>query len=177
MPFFTASSILFTSFFIVVQCAENGVSVSHSCTVKSVQGDYSYDLTSSSGPEYWGHMKGNEMCREGYRQSPIDFPLQCSYASLENGPKPLITSANMTPTAGSYNWALNCDSCGMTWFDGKLYKLINLHFHSPSEHTLNGVPYPLEVHMVHKADDGSLAVIATLFKYPDDDDFRTEVAA
>jgi hypothetical protein len=28
--------------------------------------------------------------------------------------------------------------------------LNQFHFHSPSEHTINGVHYPLEMHMVHK---------------------------
>ncbi len=28
--------------------------------------------------------------------------------------------------------------------------LNQFHFHSPSEHTINGAHYPLEMHMVHK---------------------------
>ncbi len=28
--------------------------------------------------------------------------------------------------------------------------LNQFHFHSPSEHTINGMHYPLEMHMVHK---------------------------
>ncbi len=28
--------------------------------------------------------------------------------------------------------------------------LNQFHFHSPSEHSINGVHYPLEMHMVHK---------------------------
>jgi carbonic anhydrase len=34
-------------------------------------------------------------------------------------------------------------------YNGKLYALKQFHFHSPSEHTLNGQHYDLEAHMVH----------------------------
>lgn len=142
------------------------------CPVKGIEGAYSYDPTSDNGPADWGKISGFETCSSGNRQSPVDFPVGVSYAPLADGPKPMIMAANMTPGSGSYNWALNCPTgsdCGSTMFGGKLFRLINMHFHSPSEHTLGGEQYPLELHMVHIADDGSLAVIATMFKYPDSD--------
>jgi carbonic anhydrase len=33
--------------------------------------------------------------------------------------------------------------------DGLRFDLLQFHFHSSSEHTLNGKSYPLEVHFVH----------------------------
>ncbi len=41
-----------------------------------------------------------------------------------------------TPTVGPYA--------------GQFLPLNQFHFHTPSEHTINGVHYPLEMHMVHK---------------------------
>lgn len=35
-------------------------------------------------------------------------------------------------------------------FEGQICPLIKLHFHSPSEHRIDGKPFPLEVHFVHK---------------------------
>jgi carbonic anhydrase len=47
---------------------------------------------------------------------------------------------------------------------GKEYKLVQFHFHSPSEHTMNGKQYALEVHLVHKNDEGQLAVVGVLMQ-------------
>lgn len=45
------------------------------------------------------------------------------------------------------------------------YKLLQFHFHSHSEHNINGIYYPLEVHLVHKNEKtGALAVLGVLFK-------------
>ena len=50
-------------------------------------------------------------------------------------------------------------------FNGKTYNLRQFHFHEPSEHTMNGAaPAAMEVHLVHKATDGSgkLLVVGVL---------------
>ena len=51
-------------------------------------------------------------------------------------------------------------------FDGKDYQFKQLHFHTPSEHHIDGVIYPLEMHMVHtlEGNDGAYFVGAILFK-------------
>ena len=42
---------------------------------------------------------------------------------------------------------------------GISYRLVQYHFHSPSEHTVDGKHFPMEMHMVHKSADGKLAVV------------------
>lgn len=45
------------------------------------------------------------------------------------------------------------------------YELIQFHFHTQSEHTIDGIRYPMEVHLVHKNhDSGALAVVGIMFK-------------
>ena len=36
-----------------------------------------------------------------------------------------------------------------TEFDGKVYEFLQLHFHTPSEHLIDGITYPMEMHLVH----------------------------
>jgi hypothetical protein len=57
--------------------------------------------------------------------------------------------AIITTTTGAGVTTANAQTDGFV-VDGTFVPLNQFHFHSPSEHTLNGVHYPLEMHMVHK---------------------------
>jgi len=59
--------------------------------------------------------------------------------------------------------------------DGKTYHLAQFHFHSPSEHTQDGKPYAMEAHLVHKADDGSLAVVGVFLKEGKENPFLARI--
>jgi carbonic anhydrase len=58
-------------------------------------------------------------------------------------------------------------------FDDKQYNFKQFHFHTPSEHYIDGVHYPLEMHLVHSDDRPSphYLVIAILFKEGPEDVF------
>ncbi|BAS98575.1 Os06g0610100, partial [Oryza sativa Japonica Group] len=49
--------------------------------------------------------------------------------------------------------------------DGETYALRQMHWHSPSEHAVDGRRYDLELHMLHQSEtrDGRYAVVAQLF--------------
>lgn len=51
------------------------------------------------------------------------------------------------------------------------YNLLQFHFHTPSEHTLNGDHYDMEIHFVHGrvGDESRLAVVGVLVDASDDD--------
>jgi len=48
--------------------------------------------------------------------------------------------------------------------EGKEYKLLQFHFHTPSEHRFADESYPLEVHFVHQDKEGKLAVVGVFFE-------------
>lgn len=53
---------------------------------------------------------------------------------------------------------------GSTLTTGKdTYHLKQFHFHTPSEHTIDGRHYPMEVHFVHQSTSGNFAVVSALF--------------
>ncbi len=62
-----------------------------------------------------------------------------------------------TQTTGAGAFTANTQTDGMT-VGNVFLPLSQFHFHSPSEHTINGAHYPLEMHMVHKlfTSDGTL---------------------
>mmetsp|Transcript_20430 Transcript_20430/g.55004 ORF Transcript_20430/g.55004 Transcript_20430/m.55004 type:complete len:221 (+) Transcript_20430:511-1173(+) len=50
-------------------------------------------------------------------------------------------------------------------FNGTRYDMLQFHFHSPSEHHLDGLAYPMETHFVYKdSASGSVLVLAVLWK-------------
>eukprot|EP00178_Gracilaria_changii_P027766 TRINITY_DN913_c0_g1_i1.p2 TRINITY_DN913_c0_g1~~TRINITY_DN913_c0_g1_i1.p2 ORF type:complete len:302 (-),score=47.05 TRINITY_DN913_c0_g1_i1:1061-1966(-) len=131
-------------------------------------GGYSYDQAADNGPSHWGSLSDDfASCSAGHHQSPINIAVESMHnGSWQNAPDVRPHSARFSFSNETSNWALHCETeqrCGHTTFRGKRYDVINLHFHSPSEHTVNGKHYPLEAHMVHRSSDGSLLVIGTLF--------------
>lgn len=56
-------------------------------------------------------------------------------------------------------------AAGSVRIDGKVYRLKQMHWHSPSEHTISGQRFPVELHMVHASDDGNVAVVAMLYRF------------
>src|SRR4029453_8166505 len=55
----------------------------------------------------------------------------------------------------------NSDGDTLTVGD-RAYQLVQYHFHAPSEHTVNGKQFPMEMHLVHTNAEGQLAVIGVL---------------
>ena len=46
----------------------------------------------------------------------------------------------------------------------KTYHLTQFHFHTTSEHRLNGKVFPLELHLVHESTDGALLVVGVFIE-------------
>jgi carbonic anhydrase len=44
------------------------------------------------------------------------------------------------------------------------YQLVQFHFHTPSEHRLQGQEYPMELHFVHRNALGELAVVGVFLR-------------
>ncbi|WP_297453004.1 carbonic anhydrase [Persephonella sp.] len=122
-----------------------------------------WGYTGKYGPEHWGSMSTRYiMCKIGKNQSPIDIkdPIRASLKDVKinysSGSKTILNNGHtieVTYTSGGY----------MT-IDSKKFHLKQFHFHSPSEHTLRGKHFPMEIHFVHKDRQGNLAVIGVFVK-------------
>ena len=125
-----------------------------------------------AGPTNWGALSPvYALCKDGVGQSPI---------ALTSG------------AAGTgATWKFNYGSTGLTLahhehvdelvdnghtiqvkveegstltLNDKVYTLKQFHFHTPSEHTLDGKNLPMEMHMVHQDSAGGFAVVSILFE-------------
>ena len=121
-----------------------------------------WGYTGHSGPEHWGDLAPEyATCKTGKQQSPIniektrqeklpaiEFHYQHSLLeAINNGH---TVQVNYAP--GSYIIA-----------NGKRYDLLQFHFHTPSEHEINGKPADMVAHLVHRAKDGQYGVVGILF--------------
>lgn len=57
----------------------------------------------------------------------------------------------------------------------KNYNLVDIHFHAPSEHTINGEHYEMEMHLVHENKHNEKVVVAALFKEGEENDFLSQI--
>ena len=48
--------------------------------------------------------------------------------------------------------------------DGRTFQVAEAHTHNPSEHTLEGERFALEIHLVHRDESGRIAVVGVLFR-------------
>lgn len=106
-----------------------------------------------------------DVCSSGKSQSPID--IKTSETFINKTLQPLTRNCHV------YNASLLTDGKhlqvpfnvrGGLIIDGKTYSLKQMHWHTPSEHRLNGVQYAAELHEVHIAADGSATVVGILFE-------------
>ncbi len=102
-------------------------------------------------------------CETGTWQSPInlDMPLYIdTHDDLVFRYKPL----NMRVVHDGHSVQMVHHADSVVHWKGRSYQLLQLHFHDPSEHLLEGVPYPMEMHLVHKDAQGHVLVIGVFLK-------------
>lgn len=122
-----------------------------------------WSYTGDGAPYYWGGLKEEyATCGSGKRQSPIDI------SSVTVSSLPAIdVDYKDTPldiVNNGHSIQVNYAQGSSITVGGKRYNLLQFHFHAPSEHTMGGKSYPMVMHLVHKADDGQLAVIGVMIR-------------
>ncbi|KAF3789256.1 Alpha carbonic anhydrase 4, partial [Nymphaea thermarum] len=130
--------------------------------------EFDYIEGSPRGPENWWRLEPNglwETCGTGQRQSPIDLnrphlPGVVSPLVLTHRPAHAILRNRGHDIA--VQWT-NQDAGGF-YVEGTLYTLVQCHWHSLSEHHINGNGYDLELHLVHVSEEGKVAVIGILYQ-------------
>ena len=100
--------------------------------------------------------------QSGNAQSPIAIQHNNSKTMKDNGTISLDYSPTIIDEEDNSH-TIQVNSSGQAQINGRYFELLQFHFHSPSEHTLNGEYYPLEVHFVHNSQSGRLAVIGVFF--------------
>jgi carbonic anhydrase len=142
-----------------------------------------FGYSGEAAPANWGKLSPDwRTCAEGRNQSPIDLadfieaplpPLNVNYTTLgvnivnnghavqvnyAKGSQVQADSHKHAPYVGMVHYAPD----SVLHHAGETFELKQFHFHSPSEHTLNGKTFPMEMHLVHGDKAGNLAVVSVL---------------
>jgi carbonic anhydrase len=116
----------------------------------------------AAGAERWGDLQADyATCKTGRLQSPIDIQ-GAAKADLQPLGFHYVPSRAEVVNNG-HTIQINLTPGNSLQLESGSYKLVQFHFHTPSEEKINGKSYPLVAHMVHRSDDGKLAVVAVLF--------------
>jgi carbonic anhydrase len=132
-------------------------------SLHAAEAHWTYD--GDHGPTHWGEF-GSELCTQGAQQSPINIetkevrPLKdhASDLKINYGTSPVKLINNGHTLQG------NVTDQETVVFKNDEYRLVQFHFHTPSEHQVNHKPYPMEMHLVNQDKDGRLLVIGLLIK-------------
>ena len=122
---------------------------------------------------------------EGLVQSPINI-LTCNLEAGNDHQIAINCPGGIkieTITNTGHSIQLNFKSGSEVVLDERHYKMIQAHFHTPSEHQVDGMTYPMEMHFVNelipddREDTTAYLVIALLFKMGEPNEFIDDFMA
>ncbi|CAL5001670.1 unnamed protein product [Urochloa decumbens] len=136
---------------------------------------FSYVRGDERGPERWGDLDASwAACGAGRMQSPID--LSHDRVSLVRG-LGYLTQSYRPAQASIHNRGHDImvtfeGDAGDLVIDGTAYRLKQLHWHSPAEHTVDGRRYDMELHLVHESAPpaNETAVVGILYEVGAEED-------
>lgn len=141
-------------------CAAQSPGPQRQVPAAGVESGANWSYEGKTGPIVWGRLDpAYSACAKGHEQSPLDIrsthpdknlqPLEFHYiagpVTLENIGRGIV--AHVDP--GSTMVA-----------NGVRYHLVELDFHHPSEHPVKGKLADMEIDLVHRSDDGKVAIVA-----------------
>jgi len=118
---------------------------------KGVHWSYT-DSEAENGPSHWGDLSPDfAKCTYGKDQSPInivssvpDWRLEALIPNYMNSP--LVMDSTEKPLR---KWVFP-KADNKLWVEGREHRLTEVRFHSPSEHKLKGMTFPIEFELVHE---------------------------
>ncbi len=115
------------------------------------------------GPSHWARLRGEyATCGSGKRQSPIDIRDGIA-VNLESIKFDYRLAQFRIIDVGHTVQVKLAPGQGLTVM-GKRYELQQLQFHRPAEERINGRSYDMSAHLVHRSEDGQVAIVAVLLE-------------
>lgn len=153
------------SFFAVFAGPHDHEALSGEVTIQKPKSKGLYAFDGPLGPDHWAKLMPEwGVCDDGKAQSPINFVT----SSIKKGSAGDITVHYEPVVAAIENLGTTIQvpyiNDSHIELNGKRYDLLQFHVHTPSEHTVDGMYYPMEIHFVHKHSDSDFAVLGVMVK-------------
>ncbi len=139
-------------------------------------GEVHWSYEGENGPQNWAKLKPEfNLCGIGKRQSPIAIQNE---ATLQGPAEPL--QFNYSPSRGTvvnngHTVQVDVEGENSITVRNASYRLLQFHFHTPSEEMVNSKRYAMVAHLVHKNEAGQLAVVAVLLEQGEPNTFIDKV--
>ncbi|MCF8178599.1 MAG: carbonic anhydrase family protein [Sulfuritalea sp.] len=114
-------------------------------------------------PIHWGKLQSAyRACAAGSSQAPIDIRdgIKLNLDPIELAYLPIRINIVDSGYTAEFKVGEGLDIGVM----GKRYKLTDFHFHRPSEGRIEGKAFDMELHLIHRNDDGQVAIIAVMIE-------------
>lgn len=128
----------------------------------------------AGNPTRWAELSPEyKLCEAGRDQSPVNFDKASSknLGKIEYNYQPSTLEVVNT----GHTIQVNYPKGSSIKINGKLYELLQFHFHTPSEHTVDEEAYALEGHLVHRNQEGRLAVVGVFIKEGNQNSFLESI--
>lgn len=159
--------VAFTGIFAYILAGISAIPAGLLSDIKSSQASPDFSYGGDTNPTKWNELSPDwAICESGTEQSPID--IKTSLVSSTKSPANIRfnyqTISNFAVENNGHTIKVNYQSPSSMIFDGKPYRLVQFHLHTPSEHLVNGEAAALELHLVHQNQQGQLAVVGVLIE-------------
>ena len=154
--------------FILAACKKPADNAAHGRSARPAHWGYEGE----NGPEYWPTLNpAYAACGDGKNQSPINITRSAAgdagawkFDYKTTSPKIAYHEHVTDIVDNGHTIQVSVDGGSTLTTERGVYTLKQFHFHTPSEHTIDGSHFPMEMHFVHQSADGKFAVVAALFQ-------------
>ncbi|MCX7419138.1 MAG: carbonic anhydrase family protein [Planctomycetia bacterium] len=122
-----------------------------------------WSYTGNTGPAFWGQLDPSyRLANSGKHQSPIDINTTTAPVSKLPELKFDYRRERIAALNNGHTIQHNEAPGSFLFVGAEKFSLEQYHVHTPSEHTLDGKPFDLEIHFVHKSTSGAVVVVGVL---------------
>lgn len=136
----------------------SGVKV-HAQGSPAAQVESKWSYQGDLGPKHWAEIyPGADACLHGRAQSPVD--IEKAEPNTLGSIDFVYRTVPLAIRNDGRTVRIQLDNGGYLEFAAKRYRVVDIAFHSPSEHHVRGRHYDFVAHIQHRSDDGEILMVA-----------------